>query len=80
MKYKCISTEHYLAPHYEWEHLEKHGIDISGYSETVTESDSMVDAWNGIDGVTTCHGNCNVTPIDGWKHLYANGKLIREEG
>ena len=38
------------------------------------------DAWNGIDGVTTCHGNCNVTPIDGWKHLYANGKLIREEG
>ncbi len=78
MKYKCIQIEHYLAPHYEWEHLTLHGEDTCGQCETITESDSMDDAWNGIGGVTTYQGNCNTTPIDGWRLLYEGGKLIKQ--
>jgi len=77
--YKCIATEHYLAPDHEHPALEKAGLKTSGVSETITFSDSPQDAWNGVGGNTNTHGNCDLTPIVGWKHLYKNGALIKEE-
>jgi len=77
--YKCIETEHYIAPHHEHLALVEAGLKTCGMSRKVTFSDSMEDAWEGVGGTTTTSGNCDLTPIVGWKHLYKNGSLIKEE-